>query len=52
MVVMRIQGAVAAAALGMLALTTAACSSGAVAPAVERVCGVTALARIVHQSSE
>jgi hypothetical protein len=44
MVVMRIQRAVVAAALGMLALTTAACSSGTAVSALGRVCGVTALA--------
>jgi hypothetical protein len=42
MVVMRIQRAVVAVALGVMALTTAACSSGTAVPAVGKVCGVTA----------
>jgi hypothetical protein len=49
MVLMRIQRAVVAVALGMIALTTAACSSGAAVPpttsmGIGEVCGVTALA--------
>jgi hypothetical protein len=44
MVVMRIQRAVVAIALGVMALTTAACSSGTTTLPVGKVCGVTALA--------
>jgi hypothetical protein len=43
MVVMRIPRAAVAAALGMMALTSAACSSGTAVPPVGKVCGVTRL---------
>lgn len=41
---MRMERAVVAVALGVMTLTTAACSSGTANPPVGKVCGVTALA--------